>query len=100
MNALAVTGSTGNVGGRVARSLSAAGVPQRLVVRDPSRAPALDGATVAQAPYGDGEAARRALDGLGTLFMGSGSEAPDRVRQHIPFDDAAVAARGGRLLYP
>ncbi|OLB76004.1 MAG: NAD(P)-dependent oxidoreductase [Actinobacteria bacterium 13_2_20CM_2_71_6] len=99
MNALAVTGSTGNVGGRVARSLSAAGVPQRLVVRDPSRAPALDGATVAQAPYGDGEAARRALDGVGTLFMVSGSEAPDRVDQHRTFVDAAVAAGVGRIVY-
>src|SRR2546429_544558 len=52
-----------------------------------------------QAPYGDGEAARRALDGVGTLFMVSGSEAPDRVDQHRTFVDAAVAAGVGRIVY-
>jgi uncharacterized protein YbjT (DUF2867 family) len=99
MSALAVTGSTGNVGGRVARLLSAAGVPQRLVVRDPGRAPSLDGATVVPAAYQDGEAARRALDGVRTLFMVSGSEAADRVDQHRTFIDAAAAAGVGRIVY-
>src|SRR2546430_1909501 len=99
MSVLAVTGSTGNVGGRVARLLSAAGVPQRLVVRDPARAPVLDGATVVRAEYKDAEAARRALDGVDTLFMVSGSEAADRVDQHRTFIDAAVAAGVGRILY-
>jgi uncharacterized protein YbjT (DUF2867 family) len=99
MSTLAVTGSTGNVGGRVARLLSAAGIPQRLVVRDPSRAPAIDGATVAQAGYGDPAAARRALDGVDTLFMVSASEAVDRLDQHRAFVDAAVAAGVGRIVY-
>ncbi len=99
MCALAVTGSTGQVGGRVARLLSAAGVAQRLVVRDPSRAPALDGCAVVQASYADAAAARRALDGVETLFMVSGSEAPDRVDQHRTFIDAAVAAGVTRILY-
>src|SRR2546423_9002987 len=96
---LAVTGSTGNIGGRVARLLSAAGVPQRLVVRDPARAPALPGTTVVQATYADGEAARRALDGIGTLFMVSGSEAPDRLDQHRTFVDAAGAAGGAPIVF-
>jgi NAD(P)H dehydrogenase (quinone) len=99
MSVLAVTGSTGNIGGRVARLLSAAGVRQRLVVRDPGRAPVLAGATVVQARYHDGEAARRALDGVDTLFMVSGSEAVDRVDQHRTFVDAAAAAGVGRILY-
>ena len=99
MSTLAVTGSTGNVGGRVARLLSAAGVPQRLVVRDPARAPSLDGATVVRADYKDAEAARRALDGVDTLFMVSGSEAADRLDQHRTFIDAAVAAGVGRIVY-
>jgi NAD(P)H dehydrogenase (quinone) len=99
MSVLAVTGSTGNIGGRVARLLSAAGVRQRLVVRDPGRAPVLAGATVVQARYHDGEAARRALDGVDTLFMVSGSEAVDRVDQHRTFVDAAVAAGVGRIVY-
>jgi uncharacterized protein YbjT (DUF2867 family) len=99
MTALAVTGSTGNVGGRVARLLAAAGVPQRLVVRDIHRAPALHGATVVQAAYGDGAAGRPALDGVATVFMVSGSETPDRVDQHRTFVDAAVAAGVGRIVY-
>jgi NAD(P)H dehydrogenase (quinone) len=99
MGELAVTGSTGQVGGRVARLLAAAGVPQRLVVRDPGRAPVLDGTSVVRAGYGDGEAARRALDGIDTLFMVSGAEAPDRVEQHFTFIDAAVAAGVSRIVY-
>jgi len=91
MGVLAVTGSTGNVGGRVARLLAAAGVPQRLIVRDPARAPRLAGASLAIATYSDGEAARRALDGVQTLFMVSGAEAADRVDQHRSFIDTAVA---------
>src|SRR5213080_1228271 len=99
MSVLAVTGSTGNVGGRVARLLSAAGVPQRLVVRDPGRAPALDGADVTQAGYGDGAAARRALAGVDTLFMVSGAESADRVDQHRTFVDAAASAGVRRIVY-
>ena len=99
MGVLAVTGSTGNVGGRVARLLAAAGVPQRLIVRDPARAPRLAGASLAIATYSDGEAARRALDGVQTLFMVSGAEAADRVDQHRSFIDAAVAAGVGRIVY-
>src|SRR6266581_8574810 len=99
MSVLAVTGSTGIVGSRVARLLSAAGVPQRLVVRDPRRAPALDGTTVVQCTYQDAGAARRALDGVDTLFMVSGAEAPDRVDQHRTFIDAAAAAGVARVVY-
>ena len=39
---IAVTGASGGIGGRVARSLAAEGCPLRLVVRDAARAPALD----------------------------------------------------------
>ena len=38
---LAVTGATGQIGGRVAVRLALLGLPQRLIVRDPSRAPRL-----------------------------------------------------------
>jgi uncharacterized protein YbjT (DUF2867 family) len=99
MSVLAVTGATGNIGSRVARLLSTAGVPQRLVVRDASRAPTLDGGSVVQCSYADGEAARRALDGVETLFMVSGSEAFDRVDQHRTFIDAAASAGVGRIVY-
>ncbi|SFT65729.1 Uncharacterized conserved protein YbjT, contains NAD(P)-binding and DUF2867 domains [Geodermatophilus amargosae] len=96
---VAVTGATGQVGGRVARRLAAAGVPQRLLVRDPSRAPDLPGATVVAAPYGDGDAVRRALEGTSTVFMVSASESADRVDQHRAFVDAAAAAGVEHLVY-
>jgi NAD(P)H dehydrogenase (quinone) len=99
MAALAITGASGGIGGRVARRLADRGVAQRLVVRDPARAPALPGAEVAQASYGDGEAVRRALDGADTLLLVSGSEALDRVRLHTATVDAAVAAGVGRIVY-
>jgi uncharacterized protein YbjT (DUF2867 family) len=101
MNAstLAVTGSTGRLGGRVARRLADRAVAQRLIVRDPSRAPALDGAVVVRAGYADADAARRALDGVSTLFMVSGAEAADRVDHHRAFIDAAVAAGVEHVVY-
>jgi NAD(P)H dehydrogenase (quinone) len=96
---IAVTGATGGLGGRVARRLAGRGVAQRLVVRDPARAPALAGAEVVTGSYDDGEGLRRAFEGTGTLFMVSGSEAPDRRRLHANVVDAAVAAGVERVVY-
>jgi uncharacterized protein YbjT (DUF2867 family) len=97
--ALAVTGSTGRLGGRVARRMAASGVQQRLLVRDPSRAPRLNNSEVVAAEYGAGDASRRALAGIRTLFMVSGAEAPDRVDQHRRFVDAALAAGVEHIVY-
>ncbi len=72
--ALAVTGATGRLGGRIARHLSAAGVRQRLVVRIPDRAPHLYGADLAVAEYADAAAVRAAHDGIDTVFMVSAAE--------------------------
>jgi NAD(P)H dehydrogenase (quinone) len=96
---IAVTGATGGLGGRVARRLAERGVGQRLVVRDPGRAPELAGAEVETGSYDDGEGLRRAFDGTRTLFMVSASEAPDRVRLHANVVDAAVAAGVERVVY-
>jgi NAD(P)H dehydrogenase (quinone) len=96
---LAVTGSTGRLGGRVARLLASGGVAQRLVVRDPSRAPTLPGCTVAVAEYDDAAAVRAALAGASTVFMVSGAEHPDRVAQHRCFIDAARAAGVEHIVY-
>ena len=96
---LAVTGSTGRLGGRIARRLADAGVPQRLLVRDPSRAPELPGASAVRAPYGDAAAVRAALEGTSTVLMVSASESADRVDQHRAFVDAAVAAGVEQLVY-
>jgi NAD(P)-dependent dehydrogenase (short-subunit alcohol dehydrogenase family) len=89
---LAVTGATGGVGGRVARRLADAGVRQRLVVRDPSRAPALPGATVARATYDEPAAMRDAFAGADAVFLVSAAEHPERVRQHLAAVDAIADA--------
>ncbi|GIJ70124.1 SDR family oxidoreductase [Virgisporangium ochraceum] len=94
---LAITGSTGRLGGRVVRLLD--GVPRRLVVRDAARAPALAGCETAVATYDDGAAVRAALTGVETVFMVSGAEHPERVAQHRSFVDAAAAAGVSHLVY-
>lgn len=96
---IAITGSTGNVGGEAARLLSAEEYGQKLIVRDPARAPELPGASVARAEYSDREASVEALRGSDVLFMVSGSEAEDRVDQHRTFIDAAVDAGVQHIIY-
>lgn len=94
-----ITGSTGRLGGKVAERLAGSGAQQRLVVRDPSRAPHHPGASVVTASYSDGEALRRALDGLEVVLMVSAAEAVDRVDQHRTFVDAAADVGVQHLVY-
>lgn len=96
---LAVTGSTGALGGLVARDLANRGVPQRLVARSPERAPTLHGADAVAAAYDDRTAAVRALTGTTTLFMVSAAEAQDRLDQHRTFVDAAADAGVVHVVY-
>jgi NAD(P)H dehydrogenase (quinone) len=96
---IGVTGSTGQLGSRIARLLADSGVPQRLIVRDPARAPSLPGAEVAQASYGEHAALLNALDGVETLMLLSASESADRVALHKATVDAAVAAGVRRIVY-
>ncbi|RFU22543.1 NmrA family NAD(P)-binding protein [Geodermatophilus marinus] len=100
---IAVTGSTGVLGGRVARRLAAApgGPPLRLVVRDPGRAPALPGAEVVAAPggYADGPGLAAALTGVHTLYLVSAAEAEDRLQQHLSAVRAAADAGVQRVVY-
>lgn len=95
---IGVTGSTGQLGGRVATRLAALGRPQRLLVRDPARAPQLSGAEVVQAAYEDGPAMRAGLKGVQTLFLVSGYGV-DRLEQHYSAIDSAVAAGVERIVY-
>jgi NAD(P)H dehydrogenase (quinone) len=94
-----VTGATGQLGSRIARLLADSGVRQRLLVRDPARAPSLRGAEVAQASYGEKHALLDAFDGVHTLLMVSASESADRVSLHKATIDAAVAAGVRRIVY-
>ncbi len=99
MPALALTGVTGRLGGRVAARLAAAGAAPRLLVRDPARAPDLPGCEVAVASYADAGATRRALAGVDTVLMVSAAESVDRVEQHRRFVDAAAGAGVRHLVY-
>ncbi|WP_432497321.1 NAD(P)H-binding protein [Kineococcus gypseus] len=99
MGLIGVTGATGRLGGRAARALAAGGQPQRLVVRERTRAPDLPGADVRVASYDDGGALRRALDGVDVLLLVSASEAADRVAQHRTAVEAAAAAGVRRVVY-
>ena len=96
---LAVTGSTGHLGGLVARQLAAAGSPQRLLVRDASRAPDLEDAVPVVLTYADPVLAKAAVEGVKTLFMVSAAEAEDRLQQHYSFVDAAAAAGVQHIVY-
>ena len=96
---IGITGASGAVGGRVARRLSDRGLPLRLVVRDPARAPALPGAQVSTATYGDRQSLLTAFAGVGTLFMVSADEAIDRLDQHKQAVEAAAAAGVRKIVY-
>jgi uncharacterized protein YbjT (DUF2867 family) len=95
---IGVTGSSGQLGGRVASRLAALGRQQRLLIRNPEQAPQLPSSEVVQASYKDGSAMRAALNGVQTLFLVSGSGA-GRLAQHYSAIDAAIAAGVERIVY-
>ena len=96
---IAVFGSTGSLGGMVAARLAARGVPQRLVVRDSSRAPRLERSRVAVASYLDTPAMISALGGIRTAFFVSGAASPERILHHRAAVDAFVTAGVRRVVY-
>lgn len=95
----AVTGSTGALGGLVARTLAEdLRTDLRLVVRDASRAPDYD-TDVRVCTYADHDAAVAALRGVDVLFMVSASESADRRGQHRTFVRAAADAGVRHVVY-
>lgn len=96
---IAVTGATGRLGGRVARILFDAGAAQRLVVRDPDRAPDYPAVEVYQAGFTDAGALAEALDGVDAVLMVSAHEGPGRLAEHRAFLDVVAAAGGPHLVY-
>jgi len=98
MTTIAITGATGHVGGRAARILG----PQvtRLLVRDPDRAPRIDGdPEVARVDYDDRDGALAALAGIDVLLMVSGAESEHRRAQHRRFIRAAADAGVRHVVY-
>ncbi|MGO2751096.1 MAG: SDR family oxidoreductase [Pseudoclavibacter sp.] len=96
---IAVTGSTGSVGGLVARQLAAAGASQLLLARTPAKAPRLPGCVVAPFSYADRDASTAALRGTRTLFMVSAAESEARLAEHKAFIDAAADAGVEHVVY-
>ncbi len=97
---IVLSGASGHVGGAAARMLAARGVPVRLLVRDPARAPELPGTEVAVADYGDEGTLGRALRESDRVFMVSMHREPDeRIVLHRLFVEAAARARVGQLVY-
>jgi uncharacterized protein YbjT (DUF2867 family) len=99
MSRIAVTGATGRVGSRVARLLADLGTELRLVVRDPARAPRLEGAEVVVASYADSDAVREALEGVEIAFMVSAAESEHRLAEHRAFIDGARRAGVAHVVY-
>ncbi|TQS45628.1 SDR family oxidoreductase [Cryptosporangium phraense] len=93
---IGITGVSGQVGGRVAARLSAAGAPVRLLARAGSRVPDF---TSLGAGYADSAAVRNALDGVSSLFLVSGRESADRLDEHRSVVDAAAEAGVQRIVY-
>ena len=96
---IAITGSSGHIGGMVARHLSACGLPLILPLRNPAKAPDLPACTVRPFAYGDFELARQALSGVDVLFMVSAAESPTREQEHLTLVRAAAAAGVQHLVY-
>ncbi len=97
---LAITGSTGGLGARVAARIAGLGRPQRLIVREPAKAPVHEGVEIAVASsYGVASEMRAALAGVRTLYLVSGREAPERLGEHRIAIDSAKAAGVERIVY-
>ena len=94
-----VTGATGAVGGRVAELLAGHGVERRLIVREGSDVDAAGAQVATITDYGDFDSMRGACAGATTLFLVSGREHPERLRQHKTAVDAAVDAGVERIVY-
>jgi uncharacterized protein YbjT (DUF2867 family) len=92
---LAITGSTGHVGGMVATHMR--DLKPLLLVRDVNRAP--DGYRTAETTYGDHDRTLVALEGVDVLFMVSASESPNRRDEHRTFIRAAADAGVGHIVY-
>jgi uncharacterized protein YbjT (DUF2867 family) len=96
---IAVTGATGAVGGKVAARLVELGVEQRLIARNPAKAPQLGAEVRPIGGYADAAGMTAALDGVDTLFLVPAQEAADRLQEHRTAIDAAVAAGVRKITY-
>lgn len=96
---IAITGASGELGGRVARLLEGK-APLLLPGRTPQQLPRLEGATPrGPAEYGDFTAMREALSGASTLVLISGHLSGRRLEEHSTAISAAREAGVDRVVY-
>ena len=96
---IAVTGSTGRIGGRVAHGLAERGIPLRLSVRDADRAPQLPDSEVVEGSYSESETLLDVFDNIDTVFFVSAPESVDFIRQHDIFLGSALSAGVRNVVY-
>ena len=96
---LAITGSSGNIGGMVALHLNSRGLPLILPLRNPAKVPVLPNCEARRFAYGDLELAKQALNGVDVLFMVSAAESPTREQEHLTLVQAASEAGVQHIVY-
>jgi NAD(P)H dehydrogenase (quinone) len=97
---IVITGASGNIGGLIAGRLAGEGHRVRLFVRDPARAPRIDGAEVALGDFALPATIARALGPGDRLFMVSVHEDnPVRIEIHRRFIEAVADARVSQIVY-
>lgn len=96
---MAISGASGQIGGRVARLLSDAGVSMRLFGRHPDRIPPVRGGAPVRADFADPDSIRAALTGVQTFFFVSATESADRAAQQITVVETARQAGVERIVY-
>lgn len=97
MTVIAITGSTGQVGRRVAHQL--ADLSPTLIVRDAAKVSHIKGSPVMVTDYTEAANSVRALEGVDVLFMVSAAESKFRRVQHRTFIEAAAAAGVSHIVY-
>jgi uncharacterized protein YbjT (DUF2867 family) len=113
---LAITGSSGQIGSRVAARIAKLGFSQRLIVRDSAKAPQLPGSEIAQvSSYADSIGMSLALSGIEILFLVSARDrfgvahisaqkgvpppAYDRLKEQLTAVNAAAEAGVKHIVY-
>ncbi|RDF11318.1 SDR family oxidoreductase [Haemophilus paraphrohaemolyticus] len=96
---IAITGTSGNIGGMVARHLNSRSLPLILPLRNPAKAPDLTNCEARRFAYGDLELAKQALNGVDVLFMVSAAESLTREQEHLTLVQAASEAGVKHMVY-
>ncbi|MEU3011829.1 SDR family oxidoreductase [Nocardia asteroides] len=96
---IAISGASGQIGGRVARILAGSDARLRLLGRHPDRLPSIAGTSAAAIDFADPASVTAALTGVRTFFFVSATESADRAAQQQAVVSAARDAGVERIVY-